>query len=593
MAEVCRDHIAARGFTGEPVYITDLDRCTPATALCAEAARGRWQTLDYEAEGFSGVLLMAGPETRAPAIRYPLRAPGWHAVSVGVHPTSDGEGDLTQMLVKLSGDDTFSVLTWDTGGHHLRRKQLQEIFWKVADLTEQQVDFRQLTRRIDPGDAFGSVQCAALRVAYIKLVPLTPSEVDAVRAGRAGGEGRRLFAHNDSHGPHYVYGPTTAEEIRREIEPYRDSDFSRMYWESGSGDLLHYPTKIGRTPDVPEIAEFGRVGDRLVAESWRSYLEQGLDPFRIALDRTHEIGLEFHASYRLAGWTYPPPLDQDYRRGHFRDHPELRCIDRDGTPLPRLSYAFRETQDYCLALLREMATYPIDGICLLYNRRPPYVAYEQPLLESFAAAHGEDPRELPDDDPAWLAFRADVMTEFMRRVRRTMDESSPQQSRGRRMQISACVMGLEDENRYFGLDVAAWAREGLIDVLIPYSAAPLAMPTEEDTWSDPAQLEPFVAATQGTACTLAPNVMPRHMSPKDFRRMAHMLYGTGAEHLFFWDCAGPSGRANYRPSWNALRRLGQREEIAAWVQAGEPDLGDWTVPLRRLGGWDMTVIAPG
>lgn len=80
----------------------------------------------------------------------------------------------------------------------------------------------------------------------------------------------------------------------------------------------------------------------------------------------------------------------------------------------------------------------------------------------------------------------------------------------------------------------------------------LAMPTEEDTLSSPSQLVPFVRATEGTECVLAPNVMPRHMSPEDFRRNADMLYGAGAEHLFFWDCAGPGGRANYQPMWNAL-----------------------------------------
>ena len=57
--------------------------------------------------------------------------------------------------------------------------------------------------------------------------------------------------------------------------------------------------------------------------------------------------------------------------------------------------------------------------------------------------------------------------------------------------------------------------------------------------------------------------------------------------------AGPGGRANYQPMWNALRRLGHREEILEWIQAGEPALGDWTNPLLALGDWDMTVIAPG
>ena len=65
------------------------------------------------------------------------------------------------------------------------------------------------------------------------------------------------------------------------------------------------------------------------------------------------------------------------------------------------------------------------------------------------------------------------MTDFMRRVREEMDTISREQGRARRIEVSACVLGLEEENRFFGLDVAAWAREGLIDVLIPYSPAPL------------------------------------------------------------------------------------------------------------------------
>ena len=143
------DCISDRGFSAAPIYVTDLERCQPADRLSPDGGFRRWHTIPYEAEGFSGVMLKAGPETRAPEVRYPLSITGWHAISIGVHPTSE-EG-LPQALVKLSGDDTYSVITWDTGGHHLRRKQLQEIFWKVADLNGQAVDFCQLSRRIDPG----------------------------------------------------------------------------------------------------------------------------------------------------------------------------------------------------------------------------------------------------------------------------------------------------------------------------------------------------------------------------------------------------------------------------------------------------------
>ena len=584
---VGRDYIADRGFAAEPVYVADLDQCTPAGALSRESKRGHWKMYDYETHGFNGVVLMAGPETEAPDITYPLNVTGWHAVSIGIHPTQGEQGD-PQVLARLTGDDTFSSLTWQTPDLtdlHQSKQRLEEMFWQVADLTGQQIVFRQATRRLMPGDAPGAVECAAARLAYVKLVPLSDAEVQALQADRNDPANRRLSTHNDSFS---IF--TTAEAIRRQVEAHRDTDFSHMFWEIGSGDLLHYPSKVARTwGDVPHPEDYARVSDRMRDESWSILRDKGIDPFQVAVDYTHEIGLEFHAAYRLAGWTYPLTGGRGYEfAGGFYDQPpEWHCIGREGRNVPRMSYAYREVQDFVLSVLREVATkYDIEGISLLYNRRPPYVDHEQPLIDGFKAAHGEDPRRLEEDDPTWLAYRAGVMTEFMRRVRSEMDGVSREQ--GRRVEVSACVLGNEEENLYFGLDIPAWAKEGLVDTVIPYSPAPLAMPVETDTWSSPEQVKPFVDATRGTSCRLVVNVMPRQMSPEDFRRMASMLYGAGVEHMFFWD-----GRANYRASWNAVKRLGHKDEIEGWMQAGEPDLSNPLVRLRTLGGWNMEAIAPG
>ena len=140
------------------------------------------------------------------------------------------------------------------------------------------------------------------------------------------------------------------------------------------------------------------------------------------------------------------------------------------------------------------------------------------------------------------------------------------------------------------MDVDAWVKEGLIDTLIPYSPAPLAMPVATDTWATADQIEPFVKVVEGSQVEMAANVMPRQMSPEEFRRNASMLYGAGVERLFFWDC---NGRCNYKPSWNALRRLGHVEEFEGWRASGEPDLGAPLTRLRTLGGWHMGAIAPG
>ena len=122
-----------------------------------------------------------------------------------------------------------------------------------------------------------------------------------------------------------------------------------------------------------------------------------------------------------------------------------------GRPAPRLSYAFPQFRAFVVSLLREIAGYPVDGVCILYNRRPPFLEFEPPVVDGFRSRFGRDPRELDDHDPQWLAWRATFLTDFMREVRTAMKDVAQQQNRSRPLEISAVVMGTEAENRYYGL----------------------------------------------------------------------------------------------------------------------------------------------
>lgn len=597
---IAKDFVSDLGYAAEPVYITDLDHCQPSGAMTARPARRRWRTMPYETEMFTGTAISAGTETQAVDVTYPLEVKGWHAVSIGLHGSSSheihwalsaGGYDHMPVGVKLSRDKAFSNLTVVPNGH-LKRMNLEELYWKTADLTGQQVIFHQVSRRVSPGDSPGSVECAPARIAYIKLVPLSDAEVEGLLLDRQDSTHKRLFAHNDAFSTFMAFRPTTAEEVMSELEPYRDTDFSRMYWEFAHGDLNYYDGQVGRTIDTVGDPDYGRRGDRLRHESWRTLREKGVDRFKVAVDYSHEIGLEFHASYRMAGWKYPTPLlEYDFLGGMYDRHPELHCVDREGRDVSRLSFAFPEVQDYMLEMLRDVLRYDVDGVCLLFNRRPPYIDHEAPLIEGFRAKYGIAPLDVDERDPRWLTYRAEVVTGFMRRLRGEMDKESL--GRRKRLEVTACVLGKEEDNLFFGLDVATWAIEGLIDTLMPYSPAPLAMPVATDTWDDPAQVVPFVEAVQGTNCKLAINLMPRWMSPEDYRRMADMVYKAGSEYMFFWDCEGPHGRANYQSLWNALRRLGHLSDIDMWVKDGEPRLGPNLVPLRTMNGWNMDTVAPG
>ncbi|MDE2901480.1 MAG: family 10 glycosylhydrolase [Chloroflexota bacterium] len=593
-AKPAPDGLGDRAFSRPPIYRTDLDLCTPASALSPDPRRRAWRTLPYSTDAFNGVMLLAGPETAAPTITYPLNAKGWHAVSIGVHPFwSEGEGRQVEVQLKLNGPGPFTVLAIPRVPFGNHSEVLHEMFWDVADLTGRDLVIGQPSAGSLNGNEFGTLLGQPTRIAYVKLVPLTAVEVRAVAADRAHAETRRLFAHQDAHGPHSAWRLTSADEIRREVEPYRHTDFSRLYWECGSGDLMNYLTAIGRTPTHDGLEDFPRQSDRVNAESWRVLRDKGIDPLQVAAEHAREVGIEFHASYRVAGFYYPPPLDHfNHGNSVYKRRPEWRGYDREGGRTPRFAYTHPEVRAYVISLLREVAQYPVDGVCMLYNRRLPVVEYELQLVDGFSRAHGVDPRTLDRADEAWLRFRSNVLTQFHRELRAAMDEEARTQGRGERLQISAVVMSSEAENLRLGIDLKAWVDEGLVDTLIPYTSVPN-LDSSADAWADPRSIAFFVNLARNTQTLIAPNMLPRQVSPEHLRRRASGLYRAGVQNLFFWDCAGGSGRANYSDMWSALRRLGHVKEIETWRSEGEPVLAAPRHEMTAFGDWNLRYQTPG
>ena len=573
--------------SGEAIYLTDLGRCRPASALSRKPRRNRWRLLDYQTDRLKGTMLVAGQNTAAPPVTCPLDRKGWHAIYFGIRSYGYNE-DNTRLLVRLKTDSAYSLISHRSNPS--RRYRVDDVFWKEADLTGQDIVMGQWTSQVVPDspDSVGNPSHGAW-VAYIKLVPLSEEEVKRVKEEREGGKNRRLWAHNDAWSYHYAFRPVSAADIRREIEPFRDTDFSRLYWEAASGDRCNYFTRIGLMPSDDWIEDPYRVGDRLAAESWRTLRRKNIDPFRVALEACHEAGLEFHAAYRTAGFHFPVPHREWNSRGFYDRHPEWRGVDRQGRHTPRLSYAYPEVRRFVVSILKEVAGYPIDGVCLLYNRRPPLVEYEPPVVEGFKSRYGQDPTSLGEKDSRWLSYRATFLTRFMREVRQAMNQAAREQNREKPIQVTAIVMSSREENLYYAMDVEGWVREGLVDAIIPYTSV-TGLNSGADSWMDPKEALFFQRITRGTACRLALNLMPRQVAPEDYRKRAHALYRAGIDHLFFWDT---NSRNDFSPSWNALRRLGQREELQSWVRQGSPRLERPGSTLTRLGDWDLSYVTPG
>ena len=154
----------------KPIYLVDLDRCQPQSALSRKPLRNRWRLLDYRTDAFTGVMLVAGQNTDAPEISYPLAQRGWHAIYIGLRSYGGGE-DASHLQVRLENDSAFSLIVHQPDPRSPNR--IDDMFWKCADLRGQQIVFRQLCRQVVPHDpsSVGN-PCDGAWIAYIKLVPL-------------------------------------------------------------------------------------------------------------------------------------------------------------------------------------------------------------------------------------------------------------------------------------------------------------------------------------------------------------------------------------------------------------------------------------
>lgn len=271
---------------------------------------------------------------------------------------------------------------------------------------------------------------------------------------------KTVIVNDDGHGGFFTDAYAGIEGLEAFIEPYRGTTLTALEWGVCLG------TKVNFLSDTFELFGTGprtdlahaRRGDGQVARHLAAFRDRGIDPLDVVARKAHEAGIRLHVSLRVnedygAGWmgTWLPDT---YNDTWYHDHPQLRITRRDGLREAHLSYAYPEVLERKIALAREVLRPDVDGISLDFLRTPPFVGYDPPLVDSFRASTGKDPRELPEDDRDWLRHRFGPMSDYVRAVRDLA---------GSRV-VSARVdhrFALEQ-----GLDVETWLREGWIDTLI-------------------------------------------------------------------------------------------------------------------------------
>lgn len=550
----------------EAVILSDLSKVEPATALTkGRREKGRWKVIPFATADSQGWALSAYSFTGAPLVTLPIEQRGWHAIYVGVATVSTGFKEAKNGLrVKLSDEPVFKRMANNVALLPHRVDVVQEEFLAVRNLQGQSLDIAPLPN-------------LPATVCYVKLVPLTEAEASAwlAQRGQSTRATRTAIATFDGHSWIWPYEPRTADDLRAVFRGFESSDVGKWWFQVLGADLVCYPSNVGSIPGA-ETEDFSTREHAAYTRSLKELLEQGVHPLQVAREAAQAQGVEFHVMLRPAGWQASIPFEETFDSDFFEAHPEWRCVDRDGTPTLYMSYAVPEVRRHLLEVLRETLAVEPDGVGFLFNRGMPMMLWEEAFCSRFRRQHGIDPRDAAEDDPRILATRAAIMTDFLREVRALLDETAGEQGRSQRYKISLGAFSKEADNRNFGIDLPLWIQEGLVDDL------GVAWFAHHTSFAEP-DMAYYKRITAGTNVGVYPFVVSWKTGlPQDLCKKVTEFYNQGATGIAIWDPCVEAGWTGSRHGnvFDTLGRLGHRDLISAWAEAGVPL--PYTVPLTRL-----------
>ena len=184
------------------------------------------------------------------------------------------------------------------------------------------------------------------------------------------------------------------------------------------------------------------------AKTWvsnaRTLHERGLDPYAVWIARCRKKRISPWLSMRMND-VHDTSDPKSYQHSTFWvEHPEYRRIPAGATGWRdhALNYGIAEVREHAMSFIRELLErYDPDGIELDWMR----FGYH------FKPGEEENGRE--------------ILTEFMRQVRELANVKSRQ--RGHPIKVGARVPTHPDAAAGLGMDGVTWAREGLVDMLVP------------------------------------------------------------------------------------------------------------------------------
>jgi len=497
-------------------WLRDLTTVPNADRLQHERAlHGYWQKAAYETGEFTGTMLLANPSADAPEVRIPLPVCGRYGVSIGMP-----ENYSDRLLIKLERDRCYDKLRH---GGVVAGPSLQECWWKDAELVEGDV-------LVVKQDGCMNRRCG---IAYVRLSLAPPATAPEVP----------LVAVMD--GSPCNNGPLPLDEMVGEELQFADAQVSDIHHGTDICGFANYNTKTPthRYPSE-KIAE-----EEFISADYYPWIPQQILKFEKAgrctleesIEAAHGTGRKFYAYYRMGITQLYAPMRM-FGSPLYDEHPEWRCMDWDGTPVSRLSFAFPAVRQHVLEHFRETIEKGADGVCLVFARGWPLILFEEPVAVEYEKRTGKSMRDAGPDDPELLRVRTDCITGFMREILETITEAAD----GRDVGIAAIPLALPEINRHYAMDCSAWAKEGLVQMLCPY-------PYGYTATAEAVKVPEWVEVVKGTGTRLCPILNRMTYEPAGivedlpmFLDRAEQWLREGADGFAVWDLDSAVASPVYR-----------------------------------------------
>lgn len=529
---------------GEDWWFCDMT-ATPDRAHTDKRAYPRkWQTSPYETKAFSGVMLFANPAAAAPAIRVPLPpAPGGAAKRWAVH-VGLAVNYCDRINLKLERDACYDNLCHTPAPP--TNQSLEEVWWRDIDALSRDVLI------IKQDEAMGR-RCG---VGFVRLTPAPPATKGEVPIyttadGMAGNN-----------------GPVSLDQMMGEELNFDGTHVTDiLHGTDVCGSAQYMSTLPGHRYTWNECAKQVHPDNEYypwTIAQMQKFEREGRCPLRDSIKAAHSIGRKLYAYHRMAIVRIFAPYSSLFYCTLYDEHPEWRCVDFDGTQVSRMSYAFPEVRRFIVDHLRETVEFGADGVCLVFNRGWPLALWEEPVRKMYREETGKPGDAAALDDPVVRSILTRIVTGFMREVRAAVNEAG----KGRDVGVIALTLATPEVNARFGMDCAAWVREGLVDSLVPYPYGEVAKPAliDVDAWLK------IVRGSKTKLCPIANRMSyePAGIweTPKALLDRAEQWLAAGVDGLSYWDLDS----AKMMPTMRALAyHVGSREgrrRIRAMVERG-------------------------